>query len=109
MTRHRFMKPDANQAEIVAELRKLGAVVWITASLGGSVLDIVVFWRGQVVPVEIKVPGKRDALTAGEREGIRLLALVGVRAVVATCTEDIVATFEKLPYPRLTSMNARVK
>jgi len=96
VTRHRYLKTDANQPEIVAELRQLGAVVWITASLGGSILDLIVFWRGSAIPVEIKMPGKREELTDGEREGIRQLAAVGVEAVVATCAEDVVAAFKEL-------------
>ena len=92
MTRpHRVVRVDANQAEIIADLRRLGAYVWITASLGGEVLDLIVFWHSLVIPVEIKVPGKLDDLTDGERQGIRKLREVGIEPIVATCAEDIVA------------------
>ena len=100
MTRpHRAVKVDANQAEIIADLERMGAYTWRLSDLGGEILDIMVFWYGMAIPVEIKAPGKIDDLTAGEREGIRKLELVGVEAIVATCTEDIVsAVFAELPF-----------
>ena len=88
-------KKDSNQLEIVHDLERLGAVVWDCANIGGEVLDLIVFWRGQAIPVEIKAEGKRDDLTDGELEGIRQLQQVGVEAVVATCTEDVVRAFEE--------------
>lgn len=99
MTRpHRAVRTDANQAEIIADLHRLGAYVWRLSDLGDEILDILVWWQGRGLPVEIKVPGKQNDLTAGEREGIRRLSLVGVEAVVATCVEDIVHAFLRLPY-----------
>jgi len=92
---HRTAKVDENQAEIVADLRSLGAYIWITASLGGEVLDLIVFWHGRAVPVEVKRPGKGEDLTDGEREGIRRLREVGIEVLVATCTEDILQAFEE--------------
>ncbi len=94
MTRPKHTKKDANQLEIVHELEALGAVVWDCANIGGTVLDLIVFWRGLAIAVEIKVPDNRDGLTDNERKGIRLLKQVGVEAVVATCTEDIVEAFQ---------------
>ena len=87
--RPKYAKPDANQAEIIADLRKMGVYVWITAALGGEVLDAIVFWRGRTVPVEFKAVGSENDLTDGEREGIRRLHAVGVTAVVATCARDV--------------------
>lgn len=93
MARPKYAIPDAVQGEIVADLRKMGFYVWITAALGGEILDAIVFWRGKIVPVEFKAVGSEQDLTLGEREGIRKLADVGVKAVVATCTEDVVSAF----------------
>lgn len=87
-TRPKRTKKDANQLQIVHDLIALGAVVWDCANVGGEVLDLIVFWRGLAIPVEIKALGKLEDLTDGEREGIRKLRLVGVEPVVATCTED---------------------
>lgn len=48
---------DANQAEIVAALRKAGASVWII----GLPVDLLVGFRGQSLLMEVKtVTGKRD-------------------------------------------------
>jgi len=97
MTRpHRAVRTDANQSSIIADLEHLGAYVWRLSDLGGEVLDLICFWRGLAIPVEIKTPGEREELTDKEREGIRRLALVGIEAVVATCAEDVVAAFEEL-------------
>lgn len=96
MARPKRTKKDANQLEIVHHLERLGAVVWDCANIGGVVLDLVVFWRGLAVPVEVKAPGKRHDLTDGEREGIRKLREVRIEPVVATCTEDVVRAFEAL-------------
>ena len=99
MTRRpKHARVDGNQAEIISDLRDMGAYIWITAALGGEVLDAIAFWRGRAVPIEFKVPGAADNLTDGEREGIRRLRGVGVTAVVATCTEDVVSAFEEIPF-----------
>ena len=97
MTRRpKHARVDGNQAEIISDLRDMGAYVWITAALGGEVLDAIAFWRGRAVPIEFKVPDAIDNLTDGEIEGIRRLRGVGVTAVVATCTEDVVSAFVEL-------------
>jgi hypothetical protein len=88
MPRPKHTKRDANHAQIVQELTQLGAVVWDLADLGGEVLDIIVFWRGQARPVEIKSTDTED-LTEKELHSIQRLQLVGVQPVVATRTEDI--------------------
>ncbi len=93
--RPKHPKPDTNQSQIVNELRNLGVVVWVTASLATPILDLVAFWRGIALVVEVKVPGAEKRLTDGEREGIRKLAQVGVEVVVATCTEDVVTALDK--------------
>jgi hypothetical protein len=52
-------KPDANQAAIVAALRKVGVSVLITSALGNGRLDLVCSWHGRVTFVEVKKPGEK--------------------------------------------------
>ena len=86
-------RKDNNHAAMVTELRQLGAVVFDTADIGGRVLDTIVCWGGRCLPVEIKSPGKRADLTEGERECIADLERVGVAAVVAESTEEVMRAF----------------
>ncbi len=91
MTRpHWYTRRDRNQAELIRDLRALGAYVWDVSPLGGEVLDLLVFWRGQARPVEIKREGCEADLTDGEREAIERLRLAGIEPIVATCAEDVV-------------------
>ena len=46
---------DANQREIVEALRRIGASVWITSSLGGGFPDLAVGHRGRTYLLEVKV------------------------------------------------------
>ena len=93
--RPRHTRKDTNQLEIVHDLQALGCVVWDTANLGGHVLDIIVFWRGQVRIVEIKAPG-RITFTDGEIKSMEELELVGIEVVVAQSLEDVLAAFDAL-------------
>ena len=54
-------KSDANQAQIVAALRQVGAKVLDTHSLGKGVPDIFVLWKDNNgwIPLEIKARGGR--------------------------------------------------
>ena len=83
-------KRDSNHAEIRDGLRQLGAIVWDTADLGGEILDLLVFWQGKCVPVEVKPLGRESDLTEGERKSIEMLRVVGIEAVVATRVEDVI-------------------
>ena len=95
MNRPRRTRRDANQAQIKKELEDtVGALVYDLADMGGTVLDLLVCWRGKCIPVEIKRPGCREELTKGEREGIALLERVGVKAIVAESTEEILQAWE---------------
>ena len=95
--RPRRTRKDRNQAQIVRELRSLGAVVWDLADMGGEVLDLLVCWRGKCLPVEIKRPGCEEDLTHGEIVALLELGSVGVEALVATCTEDVLQAFGAVP------------
>lgn len=52
-------KPDANQAAIVAALRRCGVSVMITSALGEGRVDLVCSWRGRTTYVEVKKPGQK--------------------------------------------------
>ena len=61
--RYYSAKADENQPEIVKELRRLGAYVLHIHRIKNC-CDLVVLYRGIVVMVEVKMPGK--GLTEGE-------------------------------------------
>jgi hypothetical protein len=47
-------RTDANQARIVAALRKLGASVAITSQVGNGLPDLIVGYQGRTVLLEVK-------------------------------------------------------
>ena len=95
MSRPRHPKTDGNQASMVAILRSLGFVVWLTDSIGGDVLDLVVFKDGQTRVVEVKRPGHRKMLTLNEQQSILALKAVGVTAIVAETWRDVTEAWEE--------------
>lgn len=50
----RAAKVDANQAEIVAALRRVGAMVQSLAAIGQGVPDLLVLWRNVLILMEVK-------------------------------------------------------
>jgi len=98
--RPKFAKPDSNQQRIIDDLRQVGAIVWVTASLPTPILDLIVHWRGHTVIAEVKQSGLEDELTPGERLSILELREVGVDVVIATCAEDVIEAFLALDEPR---------
>lgn len=62
----RRAKADANQQQIVRELRALGMSVRHTHTIGQGFPDLAVGWRGVTLLVELKVDGGR--LSADEAE-----------------------------------------
>ena len=93
--RPKWTKKDKNHPQLVEECRKRGMVVWDVADLGGKVLDIIVFWKGQALPVEIKSKGNEHSLTADEEESIKELGAVGITPIVAVDIEDILSAFRE--------------
>jgi hypothetical protein len=89
-SRPRWTRRDQNQSQIMQELRQLGAVVWDLADRGNGVLDLMVFWRGVAMPVEVKRPGHESDLTENETCGIAELRAVGIEVIIATSTEDVI-------------------
>ncbi len=62
----RDARVDENQALIVQVLRRVGATVKDTHTLGSGFTDIAVLFHGAVHLMEIKMPGGK--LTPGEQE-----------------------------------------
>lgn len=83
--RYHSAKADDNQPEIVAEFRRLGAVVEHVHRLK-NFCDLVVLYRGVVVMVEVKMPGK--ALTKGEQEFSERWADGGGKYAVITSKDE---------------------
>lgn len=52
--RRQAARVDANQAEIVAALRKAGAKVEHMHAMGGGFPDLLVMWRGVLTLLEVK-------------------------------------------------------
>jgi len=80
---------------MVTILRSLGYVVWLTDSIGGDVLDLIVFKDGQTRVVEVKRPGQRHMLTPNEKDSIDELAAVGVEVIVAETWRDVTDKWEE--------------
>ena len=53
----RAAKSDANQPDIVAALRAVGALVFHTHQVGQGFVDLVVLFRGYVHLIEVKTQG----------------------------------------------------
>ena len=89
MGRPKRTKRDICQKRVVEDLRNVyHAVVWDVADEGGEVLDLIVFWRGVCLPVEVKSPGGK--LTKAQKRSIARLRAVGVEAIVAGTAEEVV-------------------
>lgn len=54
----RAARIDENQPSLVAELRKIGATVWITSAVGQGAPDLVIGWCGRNWLFEVKDPSK---------------------------------------------------
>jgi len=96
-TRPRYTRRDANQREIVDDLRGLGFFVLDLADVGGDVLDIFVCghigggeWRW--LAVEIKTPAGR--LTDNQKQFFEMWP--DVPAIIAQCTEDVLEWYGRV-------------
>jgi len=93
--RPRRAKPDANQAQMVSDLRRFGFCCIITHTLGGDALDMFVGgWNCRTrqyawVQVEVKVPGAK--LTPNEKKYIKRWSDLPI--IVAYKAEDVLAWF----------------
>ncbi len=70
------VKVDANQSQIVAQIRKLGGVVLHTYQLKND-FDILVGYNKQLYIIEIKAD-KKGKLTTGENKCKEMFESVGV-------------------------------
>jgi hypothetical protein len=88
----RAAKVDANQPEIVAALRKVGADVTSLAAVGEGVPDLLVGFRGATVLIEVKdgsKPPSARQLTADQIEWHA--AWRGGRCVVVSSVTEALA------------------
>ena len=91
--RYHSAKADANQPEIVKEFRRLGAYVLHIHRLKNC-CDLVVNYKGAVVMVEIKMPGK--TLTEGEDTFSKEWLEAGGKYAVITTTDEAKALIENM-------------
>ena len=80
-------KTDANQQEIIDDLRKAGACVYPTHRIGGGFPDLVVGIRGANYLLEVKTAD--GTLTPAERKFFD--GWIGQAAIVRTSEEALIA------------------
>ena len=88
----RAAKVDANQPEIVAALRRVGADVFSLAAVGEGIPDLLVGFRGTTVLIEIKDGAKPPSARQLTPDQIKWhAAWRGGRCVVASSVTDALA------------------
>lgn len=85
MAQMRYGKPDANQGQIVKDLRAYGAKVSLLTGVGRDVPDLLVGYRGMNFLLEVKADGGK--LSKGQVEWHK--TWLGQCAVVRTSEEAI--------------------
>jgi Holliday junction resolvase len=88
----RFAKIDANQSEIVKELRKVGAFVQSLATIGKGCPDLLVGYRGNWFLMEVKDAKKAQSqreLTQDEMDWILRAAKSGPVHIVETVAQAL--------------------
>lgn len=94
----RAAKKDANHAQIVRELKQVGACVLELYRVGQGCPDVLVAWRGYQVLVEIKqekgkLTDDEIAFFQGWYPGL---------AIIARCSEDVIDWFTQRLAERVT-------
>ena len=84
-------KTDANQPEIVHDLRRAGVSVWITSHMGGGFPDLVCGYHGITILVEVKNRGGK--VTPDEAEFFRNWR---GSAYFAETSDEVMKIFEDL-------------
>ena len=79
-------KPDANQKEIVASLRSIGAIVFLI----GIPLDLLVAFRGKLTLMEVKNPDGEDKVSKSQQVTIEILKSVGVHVPVVRSVDEAI-------------------
>lgn len=87
-------RTDANQAALMADLRRLGATVLDLHTLGKGAPDLLVAWGGSNVLVEVKRPGE----SLNELQQQWHATWLGP-VIIATSAEDVLT---KLRHPIMT-------
>jgi len=90
----RAARTDANHSEIMAALRATGAYVVDCSRVGAGFPDLLVFWRGQCTPVEIKDGAKspsRRVLTTDQAQFHAAAAARGCPIPVVTSVDEALA------------------
>lgn len=86
----RAAKVDSNHAAIVKTLRKIGCKVTDLSRVGEGVPDILVWYRGRFLLLEIKVPGgklnDRQAKWHSEYEGCLVFVVKDEEEAIAAVT-----------------------
>jgi len=81
---------DANQSDVIKALQEIGAKVTDLSRNGGGVPDLLVFYRGLTMLLEIKVPGgKLNPLQVkwhAEHEGYMVYVVRSVEEAIAAVT-----------------------
>lgn len=93
--RYAARKVDANQAEIVAALRSLGASVISLHDAGSGIPDLLVGFRGVTRLVEVKNPDTKGKLNERQIHWHSLWR--GDPVVVVYSVDDVLAAFPTLP------------
>jgi len=95
MTRPRHPKPDANQADIIRDLRDCGLIVHDVSSLGGDCLDLFVGDPASYSWLQIEVKTDEGKLTPRERAYIAV-HLPKVPILIAREAEDVLRAFGRI-------------
>jgi len=95
MARPKHPKPDANQADVIRELRECGLIVHDVSSLGGDCLDLFVGDPASYSWIQVEVKTDEGELTPRERAYIALHVVL-VPIVVARTAEDVLMAFGRL-------------
>jgi len=82
----RRRRADENQAEIVGDLRAIGAYVLHLHTIGGGCPDIVVLWRGVRWMFDIK--GSQGRLFQKQRDWHRIWREAGGNVAVIRTSEE---------------------
>jgi hypothetical protein len=88
----RAARTDRNQTEIVKALRDMGAVVLITSQLKNC-FDILVYYRGSTLTVEIKdgtAPLSKQKLTEGELRFRDKIESIGIPYFIIRSKEEAI-------------------
>lgn len=95
MARPKHPKTDANQADIIRDLRACGLICHDVSSLGGDCLDLFVGDPASYSWIQIEVKTDDGQLTPRERAYIAV-HLPKVPILVARETEDILCAFGRI-------------